>query len=797
MARTGKWPARIALAVSAAMIATLFTVINASGQSGGGEALPTVGIEVQSASNTQVTYAIVVRNQGTAQSTNVRVRSNVPTNTTFESSNPPPTATTSPSPGVASCDNAGTREDPGRTCEWSFGTVPAGETRQITAVYNLNQANVATYTVSISATVTDGEGHSNSDTDASLIRSRQDINDDTWVNDDEPPNWNHGQCPNLRVLQNNRVTSFLEADTMPAANTVERVWGALLQAQVQSTSYTQASPGSIGAHRITSGDWTEGANDSASNQNCPGAASSTTTDARTGAEPQSAQNATATAPITGFPQFASWDVTADLDDVSERGAAFNGWELRDVIGSGDNFTRFHSGEAASDQMPRLFLVYTTEEAATCVDADPETDTNPFGTEHVMTAFVTDGAQVKNNGGDACNGGPAIDTVIWEIEDDDPDAYFSSQEGQPITKTIQSGDANPNTITTTAEDGTTFVGMRQNAPAPGENRVEARIVESSQDPTDTDDTSDPDPGGENRPACSIPQNPTGADCDGENPEHDDVRKSWNASGASSGTTGTASSTTTGSPSGTSPSPSGSASSPSPSGSTTGSPSGTSPSGTSPSRSASTTGTSTASSSSPAQSARSISLFASSNEVVYPAQVTLSGTITSADNDCDNAGEFVRIERRILGQTEYSLFESRNTDADGRFEVSFASSQSAEYRAIAPAHDQCADASSTPQTVTVKVKITGRAGRRSVERGSTVGIVGRVKPDHDGTEVLLQRRKGRRWVTIARADLNVRSRYRFVVDAGWKGRRTFRTVWEAQDQEHESNNSKNIVIRTTRP
>lgn len=791
MARTGKWPARIALAVSAAMIATLFTVINASGQSGG-EALPTVGIEVQSASNSQVTYAIVVRNQGSAQSTNVRVRSAVPTNTTFESSTPPPSATTSPSPGSPSCDNEGNREDAGRNCEWTLGTVPAGETRQITAVYNLNQSNVATYNVSISATVTDAEGHSNSDTDASLSRARQNIDHDTWVNDDEPPNWNHGECPHLRVHQNNRTTSYLQANTLPTESTIERVWGALLQAQVQSTSYTAGSPGSIGAHRVTSGEWTEGTGDDAGTQNCPGEASTTTTDARTGAEPQSAQNATSTSPITGFPQFASWPVTSDLDDATERAAANNnGWELKDVIGTGENFVRFHSSEATAEQQPRLFLVYTTQEAGSCVDADPETDTNPFGTEHIMTAFVTDGDPVSNTGGDACNGGPAVDSVIWEIEDDTPDAYFSSQEGQPITKTIQNQDAQPDTITTVAEDGTTSVGMRQDVPEAGENRVEARIVDSSQDPADVEDQSDPDPAGTNRPACGIPMNPTEADCDGENAEHDDVRKTWNASGASgsTGTGGTTAGTT--SPSRTTSSPSGTAST-SPSGTASTSPSGTTPSGTS-----STTATSSASSSSPAQSARTISLFASSNEVVYPAQVTLSGTITSADNDCDNAGEFVRIDRRILGQTSYTLFETRSTDADGRFEVSFSATQSAEYTATATAHDQCSEATSSPQTVTVKVKVTARSGRRSVERGQTVGIVGRVKPDHDGTTVMLQRRKGSRWVTIARKDLNVRSRFRFTVDANWRGRRVFRALWRAQDQEHETNNSRRVVIRTRRP
>ena len=794
MARTGKWPARISLALRAAMIATLFTVINASGQ-GAGEALPTVGIDVQSADNAQVTYAIVVRNQGTAQSTAVTVRSNVPNDTTFESSNPPPTATTSPSPGSPSCDNGGTREDQGRTCQWNLGTIPAGETRQITAVYNLNQANVATYTVSISASVTDAEGHSNSDTDASLSRARQNIDHDTWVNDDEPPNWNHGNCPNLRVHQNNRVTTFLQANTLPTESTIDRVWGALLMAQVQTTSYTQGAPGSIGAHRITSGEWTEGGNDAANNQNCPGAATTSTTDARTGGEPQSAQGATGTSVINGFPQFATWNVTSDLDDATERATANNnGGELRDVIGSGDNFTRFHSSEAShTAQQPRLFVVHTIPEPATCVDADPENDTNPFGTEHIITAFVTDGVKVTDaEAGDACNGGPAVDTVIWDIEDDDPDAYISSQEGAPITKTIQEGDASPDTVQTTAEDGTTNIGIRQDEPVAGDNRVEARIVDSSQDPADPMDMSDPDPGGENRPACDLPSQarPPGTNCTGETDQHDDVIKNWNASGASSGTTGTTSTTSSTSPtsSGSSTSPTSSASSGSPSSSTSsGSPSGTTsrpPSGT-------------ASSSSAGQSPRQVTLFSSSNEIVYPGSITLSGQVVSNDNSCDDAGEFVRIQRRVLGESEFENFQAGNTDAQGGYEFTVSATESAEYITLAPAHDNCADATSSGETVLVKVKITGRAGRRSVERRANVGISGRVQPDHDGTEVVLQRRRGGRWVKVAEDELDTRSRYRFVLRANWRGRRTFRVVWPSQDANHEANQTRNIVIRTTRP
>jgi hypothetical protein len=193
---------------------------------------------------------------------------------------------------------------------------------------------------------------------------------------------------------------------------------------------------------------------------------------------------------------------------------------------------------------------------------------------------------------------------------------------------------------------------------------------------------------------------------------------------------------------------------------------------------------------------VTLFASANEVVYPGSITLSGQVISNDESCEDAGEFIRIQRRVLGQSSYSNFTSGNTVEDGRFEFEVPVEMSADYVAVAPRHDNCADATSSTETVLVKVKVTARAGRRTVDRGARVGIAGAVRPDHGGTEVVLQRRKGGRFVNVAREDLNGRSRYRFVVRAGWGGRRVFRVVWQAQDDEHESNQSSNVVIRVRR-
>lgn len=807
MARTGKWPARVSLALSIAMIAALFSVISASGQQATTAGILTVGVDVQSASITQGTYTIVVANQGTAPTTGVRVRANVPNSMTFESSDPAPVTTTSPGSGATSCANGGAREPAGTTCEWSLGTLNPGETRTITAIYNLPQTNTATERFKLTATATDNEQHSNADTDESLTRQKVTPDQDTWVDDTEPPNTTHGNCAYLRVLQGNRVTSYLDIAssgfaTPPAGSSgetstttsIEALYGAQLRLEVLDTNYSQQTPGVIGAHRVTSPNWTEGSG------GCEGqgATSSTTTDARTGGEPTSAPAPTGTTEVGAAAQVVNFDVTPDLDTEPERGS-FNGWELRDEATTGtDAQTRFHSSESTTGQVPQIFLVYVTAESATCIDGDPDDAARAVGTEHLMTAYVTDGNKTPSGGtapgsgtgpgGDACNGAPVATSVEWVIEDDTPDIYFSSQEGQPIQKVVSGSPSNagPNTIVTTADNnGLTGAGVRLDVTpgADNSNRIEVRIQGATGDP-DPPSTGTPDP---TQGTCSPTPVPQNKNCSGESAQFDDMTVTWaqQSSGASSASASSASASSSTSASASSSS------------SASASASSSSSASASASRSASTTGgTTSGSTTSQGQSSRTVTLFASTNEVVYPGQVTLSGNITSADSSCDDAGEFVQIQRRLLGESQYSDFEAQNTDANGHFEISFAATESAEYIAVAPRHDQCADATSTSESVLVKVKVTAAAGRRSVKRGASVGIVGRVQPDHDGTRVVLQRKKGTRFVKVDQARLNSRSRYRFVMKASWRGKRVFRVVWKQQDENHESNNSKNVIIRATR-
>lgn len=227
----------------------------------------------------------------------------------------------------------------------------------------------------------------------------------------------------------------------------------------------------------------------------------------------------------------------------------------------------------------------------------------------------------------------------------------------------------------------------------------------------------------------------------------------------------------------------------------SPTGTSTSSPTASPTATPTRTSTGSptaSPSPGTS-RTVTLVASDAKVEFGDEITLSGRIISSDSSCTD-NEFVRILDRIHGTSGFNDRTSTTTDAQGSFSATIVVRSSADYQAVAPAHDNCQDASSDPATVLVKVKVSSTASKFRPERGETVRFVGKVTPNHRGTKAILQRKKGQRWVKVAVDQLNQRSRFRFVVDADWRRERVFRVLWRSQDDDHAAGRSRNMRIIT---
>jgi uncharacterized repeat protein (TIGR01451 family) len=190
---------------------------------------------------------------------------------------------------------------------------------------------------------------------------------------------------------------------------------------------------------------------------------------------------------------------------------------------------------ATNKQARPFRVSVQQEPATCIDADPDSAVTFIEDEFRIDALVTDGEKVEGDGSDdSCNGSPVSSPdVIFEVEVDEPDIYFSSEEGDATTKTVEGGDAQPNTVMTDPNSrGETFVGVsldEPNSDNEGENRIGARI-EGTEDPDDDI-------------ACS----PIETDlCESESATEDDVRTTWSTTPPAPSPTGSPTASPTGSP-----------------------------------------------------------------------------------------------------------------------------------------------------------------------------------------------------------------------------------------------------------
>jgi hypothetical protein len=175
-----------------------------------------------------------------------------------------------------------------------------------------------------------------------------------------------------------------------------------------------------------------------------------------------------------------------------------------------------------------------------------------------------------------------------------------------------------------------------------------------------------------------------------------------------------------------------------------------------------------------------------------QVTFSGQILSNTASCTD-DEFVRIRRRIHGTNKFKSLFGAQTDAEGNFSVKRRAKKSADYIAVAPADDQCQRASSDPVSVLVKVVLQILPSDKTPERGTSIRFKSSVRPQHDGSRLILQRKKGRRWVKVAVTRLNKRSIGNFLVEVNFN-QRTFRTKWPKQHKDHIGNTSRAVTIKS---
>lgn len=757
------------LAVSVLM--TGLTVSRSFAQTAGTPLLA-IGLDVISATPSTVTYRINARNAGNGDATKVRVSLPVPGsgtsgfgNMTFESSSP---VDGSPPGAAPTCDNGGTREPVGTSCQWLLGTMSPGASRDMTVVFNLPPAPTASGRTTVSATAsatgvnptTNAATNSPSDTDSSLARNRFNILQDTFVDSTKPANTNYGACPTLTIASSGTTTAYVDPDAaLPSGTGLETMLAAHLDASVAASDYSDASPGTLALHPITSGQWTQGTG------TCPAGAMGSGDQVRTGTVPGTTTNASATAPVRGLAN-VRWDVTNDLDGAAER-TAFQGWQVRNVSGFGS--VDLHSADAIDTTVrPRLILIYVEPETVRCIDADPDFRVDFPSSEQVITAVVTDGAtgaKIAAGGNDACNGTPVTGQLVtWNIDWDTPDIYISNQAGAVVPKSGPTS-AGPNTIqTTTDQNGTTFIGVRlgNQEVFNGQNRVAAC---SGNDPTCSSAMEPETVNG----TCQI--NP--AQCTGENQTEDDTTLQWSSAGAP--TTPPSSSTPT-------PTPSQSASPTQPSGSTSPPPS--TPAASTPGGTVSPAG----------RSLVGLTLASSAERSVAGNDILLSGELSSDNAGCAQAGTTIEVLQREAEATTFEHLAYVTTGVGGLYEHTVAPDVNTIYLTSIGEHGACEAASSTPLTVLVAPEVTAKSRATKVVYGRRFWITGSLLPEHQLTPVTLWRKlRLDEFEKIGKAYLDASSRYSFSVRYKWKKLRSvFIVRWKATDADHISGNSAPLRI-----
>jgi len=173
--------------------------------------------------------------------------------------------------------------------------------------------------------------------------------------------------------------------------------------------------------------------------------------------------------------------------------------------------------------------------------------------------------------------------------------------------------------------------------------------------------------------------------------------------------------------------------------------------------------------------SLSFLAAPKTIVYGKSAVLSGNLTRGG--APQPGQNVALAAQPIGAPAFTPLPPATTDAAGNFSAAVKPTKRTTYRAdfggLLPT-----------AVVLVKHKITLKGKRRS----GKVYLNGTVGPKHVRRLVLIQRKKGSRWVTIGRVKTTKRSTFKLVRKAPAK-KALFRAKIGA-DKEHLANLSRSV-------
>lgn len=192
-------------------------------------------------------------------------------------------------------------------------------------------------------------------------------------------------------------------------------------------------------------------------------------------------------------------------------------------------------------------------------------------------------------------------------------------------------------------------------------------------------------------------------------------------------------------------------------------------------------------------RRVTLSTSRDRVRVGRRVVFPGHVQANRLECSISSP-VTVRRMILGTSKEVPIAETGTDQNGNFRTAERARWSSVYTAVARRNAGCRREVSDPIVVRVSVRFSVRVSDRTPQRHANFRINGRVRPSHPDSEVLLQRLRRDRWVTIQRQPLSPQSSYSFFPLASWQGTRDFRIKWPQADRDHATGASRSITIRT---
>lgn len=159
------------------------------------------------------------------------------------------------------------------------------------------------------------------------------------------------------------------------------------------------------------------------------------------------------------------------------------------------------------------------------------------------------------------------------------------------------------------------------------------------------------------------------------------------------------------------------------------------------------------------APTLTLPASASTVTYGDTTTLTATLLHGGAPL--AGRPVKLYRRNLGTTAWTMLGTWTTGADGRARVTTKPPRNSEYTARFAATPGETAAASGDRWVKVRTRVTASISRTSVPEGTSVTVTGRVAPSKTGQNAWLQRYRDGGWYPSKSLPLDGSSTVSFTV------------------------------------